>query len=130
MLDPNQTDGARGRRPASMDYAIAWGYDLVGPTVTTNTTTGRRRPRSRLTRLPRALPAAPSKGRTFQYLAHPTRRRQVYYGGTTRIQIGLPRRCTVVNPQHLINLGIDWQGNWAVTTRAGGHGDDNKEAPR
>ena len=39
----------------------------------------------------------------------------VYYGGTTGNQIGLPHRCTAVDPQQLINLGIDWQGNWAIT---------------
>jgi len=42
--------------------------------------------------------------------------RKVRYRGIARNQIGLAHRCAAVNLRRLVNLGIDWDGNWMITS--------------
>jgi len=42
--------------------------------------------------------------------------RKVRYRGIARNQIGLAHRCAAINLKRLINLGLDWNTTWTITT--------------
>ncbi len=42
--------------------------------------------------------------------------RKVRYRGIARNQIALAHRCAAVNLRRLINLGVDWNNGWTITT--------------
>jgi IS5 family transposase len=42
--------------------------------------------------------------------------RKVRYRGIARNRIGLAHRCAAVNLRRLINLGLDWEDGWTITT--------------
>jgi len=42
--------------------------------------------------------------------------RKVRYRGISRNRIGLAHRCAAINLRRLINLGLDWNNGWTLTT--------------
>ena len=42
--------------------------------------------------------------------------RKVRYRGISRNQIGFAHRCAAINLRRLVNLGLDWNGDWNIAT--------------